>query len=184
MQDSLLYYERQSQKPHISENCDELTSGLKSLPHVAMTCASSTTNRAICLLSYGESGVFRSVVLACSLSGVIYNKHSSSRRALSSWWMVHSSVAFLRSCTSMPLDRNALTWSSMRAFKGPTTTVTPCVVPERHRAGSWKQRLFPPPVGTRTRTSRPESAYAMANYCFGRNDSSPNRFFETLSISG
>ena len=37
MQDSLLYYERQFQKLPSSENCDELTSGLKSLPHVAMT---------------------------------------------------------------------------------------------------------------------------------------------------
>jgi len=60
----------------------------------------------------------------------------------------------LRVATETPRSRRASAWSFIRAIRGLTTIV----VPFRARAGNWKQRLLPDPVGMTTSVSRPSIA--------------------------
>ena len=47
------------------------------------------------------------------------------------------------------------------------------VTPGRIIAGTWNVRLFPPPVGSSPRVSRPSSTESIISSCIGRNASYP-----------
>jgi hypothetical protein len=68
-----------------------------------------------------------------------------------------------------PAASSASTWSFISAMSGDTTTDSP----GRTTAGSWKHRLFPPPVGKSAITSRPPSASRMISSWSGRNVEKP-----------
>ena len=46
--------------------------------------------------------------------------------------------------------------------------------PFDRRAGNWKQRLLPPPVGIMRRQSRPDIVAFIVCSCMGRNSFMPN----------
>lgn len=145
------------------------------------------TKRASSPASYNLSITLRNQELHCSFSGVRYSmlglRPAPCRRLLAS--MSSSSSCFLRKqTTSTPLFFKALTWSLINERRGLMTMVTPLVTPLVHTAGSWKQRLFPPPVGISTKTSRPARVALIASsWCF-RNELSPNTDLSLLMISG
>src|SRR3954452_11618761 len=65
----------------------------------------------------------------------------------------------------------------MSAMSGETTTVRP----SRSKAGNWKQSDFPPPVGSRAKTSRPARASEIISACSGRKLSYPKCCFRVRS---
>ena len=56
------------------------------------------------------------------------------------------------------------TWSFINAISGDTTKHRPPMA----SAGTWKQRLLPPPVGSSASVSLPASAARMISSCRGR----------------
>src|SRR5262249_16630657 len=78
-----------------------------------------------------------------------------------------------------PLSRRWSTWSFMREMSGLTTTV----IPSKASAVSWKQRLFPEPVGMTTSVSRPPRAESTASAWPGRNLRKP-KYSRMRSPSG
>ena len=53
------------------------------------------------------------------------------------------------------------TWSFIRAMRGEITMQIPSVI----RAGTWKQTLLPPPVGSMASVSRPSRTEFMISSC-------------------
>ena len=73
----------------------------------------------------------------------------------------------LKSAADTPLPTSVSTWSFMSEMSGDTTTARPL---SAAAAGAWKQSDLPPPVGSTTIESRPESTASMASCWSGRND--------------
>ena len=71
----------------------------------------------------------------------------------------------LKATALMPFCASDSVWSFISAISGLITTVEPSIT----RAGSWKQRLLPEPVGIKATVSRPESAERTTFSCPGRN---------------
>lgn len=63
-------------------------------------------------------------------------------------------------------------------IKGETTIV----MPGSTSAGTWKQRLFPPPVGIKTKQSLWARAWNITSFCPGLNDFRPKDFSRTSCI--
>ena len=78
-------------------------------------------------------------------------------------------IVLLKAMASKPFRSRASVWSFIRAIRGLTTIVEPL----SSRAGSWKQRLLPEPVGISTSVSRPARAERTAASCPGRNRRNP-----------
>ena len=71
--------------------------------------------------------------------------------------------------TGSPAASSLACWSLMSAMSGLTTTVRPPL----QKAGAWKHRLLPDPVGITTRLSAPASAARMGRSCAGRSAVTP-----------
>ncbi|MCY1178667.1 hypothetical protein D3C81_1850310 [compost metagenome] len=56
-----------------------------------------------------------------------------------------------RAAAATPSSSRVATWSSIKAINGETTTARP----SRNKAGTWKHRDLPPPVGISTSASPP-----------------------------
>ena len=83
--------------------------------------------------------------------------------------MASRSFAELMQSAATPASRSADTWSCIRAIKGDTTTVSPSMT----RAGIWKQRDLPEPVGITVSAWRPSRSASITASWPGRNPSKP-----------
>ena len=148
-------------------------SGRKSWPHSLMQWASSTARR----FTFQRRKSSRKPE-SMSRSGATYSRR---------YWPVWSPRSRARdspgardefkNVAGTPPACKASTWSFISAIKGETTTVSP----GRAMAGNWKQRDFPPPVGSRAKTSLPASASAMICCCKGRKEVKPKYCFSSGS---
>ena len=66
---------------------------------------------------------------------------------------------------AMPMLRKRSTWSFMSAISGETTKHNLPMT----RAGTWKHRLLPPPVGISAKVSLPARISRITLSCIGRN---------------
>ena len=122
------------------------------LPQELMQCASSMAKRHIWDLSCIFRRIFSNESLA-KPSGVTYNSFilqlfpnsSSVIFCFRLWFRV-----LLNKTARIPKSHSPFTWFSISAMRGETTTH----VPFKTRAGIWKQRDFPAPVGINTKQSK------------------------------
>ncbi len=140
-------------------------SGRKSWPHWLTQWASSTTNRSTAppLSRVRKSG-------SAMRSGVVKtNATRPEAMACSASWHWAAGTALFTWATRTPRRPRWSAWSFMSAMSGLTTTVVPSI----SRAGNWKQRLLPDPVGMTTSVSRPSRTDCTASACPGRNRRNP-----------
>ena len=118
------------------------------------------------------SNVFSSLamnrLLLAIFSGVTYNSFKSDFLSTIALWTAFTSsfVQFeFKKELAIFSSFRAISWSSIKEINGETTSVIPLEI----TAGSWKQRLLPPPVGIIKMQSFPAIVALMHSSWNGRN---------------
>ncbi|OPZ98354.1 MAG: hypothetical protein BWY72_00871 [Bacteroidetes bacterium ADurb.Bin416] len=111
----------------------------------------------------------RSMVLERRDSGAMYNKLAEPllTRSMALARSMGSSKPLMVTASVMPAFSRLSTWSFISDCRGDMTTVNPRTFSPLIKAGSWKVRDLPPPVGKMARRERLSTAAWAAFSCRG-----------------